>query len=241
MGNILNSIIFTPIKPIYEINNEIKYLNNCKKSIPYMIIENAESNIVIIYSYGNCESISSVKAFCKELSEKIKVSVVMYEYAGYGVLFDSKTKATEHSVKQDVLDITDFVHREYPKRKIIHYGRSIGSGPAIFACFKRPFVDGLIIESGFLSIFKTILHVNFKIWGDVFRNEQIIGNIDVPTLVIHGKNDKIVPFYHAQGLANKCKNLWGTLYLNKGNHNNLTTPPFKSEVFFKIMYFINYV
>lgn len=97
--------------------------------------------------------------------------------------------------------------RKIPPHKIILYGRSLGSGPACYLAAKTSLsgnpVGGLILHSPFLSVYKVVADLNgldLGIVGDLFHNEKRARNVRCPTLIIHGRDDEVVPFWHAPRL-----------------------------------------
>ncbi|KAL3805364.1 hypothetical protein HJC23_009071 [Cyclotella cryptica] len=95
--------------------------------------------------------------------------------------------------------------RNIPPRNIILYGRSLGSGPSCYLAAKTALmgesVGGLILHSPFLSVYKVVADVwGMDVRGDMFNNEKRAGNVRCPTLIIHGKQDEVVPFWHAPRL-----------------------------------------
>ena len=95
--------------------------------------------------------------------------------------------------------------RKIPPNQIILYGRSLGSGPSCYLAAKSALmgnsIGGLILHSPFLSVFKVVADLNgLDMAGDIFNNEKRARNVRCPTLIIHGKDDEVVPFFHAQRL-----------------------------------------
>jgi fermentation-respiration switch protein FrsA (DUF1100 family) len=97
--------------------------------------------------------------------------------------------------------------RKIPPHKIILYGRSLGSGPACYLAAKTSLsgqpVGGLILHSPFLSVYKVVADLNgldLGMVGDIFHNEKRARNVRCPTLIIHGREDEVVPFWHAPRL-----------------------------------------
>ena len=97
--------------------------------------------------------------------------------------------------------------RKIPPHRIILYGRSLGSGPACYLAAKTSLsgqpVGGLVLHSPFLSIYKVVADLNgldLGMVGDLFLNEKRARNVRCPTLIIHGREDEVVPFWHAPRL-----------------------------------------
>ena len=97
--------------------------------------------------------------------------------------------------------------RKIPPRDIILYGRSLGSGPSWYLAAKTSLtgnpVGGLILHSPFLSVYKVVADLNgldLGMVGDLFNNEKRARNVRCPTMIIHGREDEVVPFWHAPRL-----------------------------------------
>ena len=98
------------------------------------------------------------------------------------------------------------------EKNIILYGESLGTGVAI-ETGKNNFFAGIILESPFTSmvemgkIYYPYLPVRLLL-KDKFDSEKKIKDINFPILVMHGKQDKVVPFYMGKKiyeLANQPK------------------------------------
>jgi hypothetical protein len=94
--------------------------------------------------------------------------------------------------------------RQIAPEQIILYGRSLGSGPSSYLAAKtaedgRP-VGGLILHSPFLSVYRVAIDTKSTLIGDMFPNLDKLPKVLCPVLIIHGTDDKIVPFWHAHDL-----------------------------------------
>ena len=87
-------------------------------------------------------------------------------------------------------------------------GRSLGSISALELAHRHPDrIKGLVIESGFPSVVRLISHLNIpagdapleSIYEDCMA---IVRAIKVPTLIIHGEYDTLVPIKEAEDLYN---------------------------------------
>jgi len=170
--------------------------------VPYLHLRIPQSRFLLVYSHGNGEDISAVHKWCERLSVELAADVVVYDYCGYGVRNDS-VGPTEANVLEDAIDVTDYALAYAAPRGqiVVAFGRSLGSAPSIHVASMRPQgVRGLIVESGFTSCVRTQLNTPFTFWFDVFRNEERLPSCPQLTLIIHGKQDCVVPFSHGQRL-----------------------------------------
>ena len=97
-------------------------------------------------------------------------------------------------------------------KNIILYGESLGTAVAIEVAKDKNF-SGIILESPFTSmiemgkVYYPYLPVRLLL-KDKFDSQSKIKSINSPILVMHGRKDKIVPFYMGKkiyDLANKPK------------------------------------
>lgn len=162
----------------------------------------------ILFFHGNGEVVSDYdEIFLFYL--KRKLNLVVTDYRGYGA---STGEPTLTDVVRDAPILFHAVKEELVKRGQRHglwlMGRSLGSMPAIELAYHHPDqFKGLIIESGFPSVVRLILHLNIPAGaielGPIY--DACIGmvrSITLPTLIIHGEYDTLVPLREAEDLYN---------------------------------------
>jgi hypothetical protein len=113
-------------------------------------------------------------------------------------------------------------------------GRSLGSISALELAHKRQdVIKGLLIESGFPSVVRIISHLGIPAPGiDLRKIDQgcleMIGEISLPSLIIHGEDDTLVPLGNARDLydrlGSKEKEL---LVIPSATHNDVLVVGFK--------------
>jgi fermentation-respiration switch protein FrsA (DUF1100 family) len=171
----------------------------------------------ILYSHGNGEDIGRI-GWLMQAYQSRGISVLAYDYPGYG---KSTGKASESGVFRAVEAAYDFlrVHKNVAAENIISLGRSIGSGPAIHIAANRE-VGGLIIESAFTSAFRVMTTRRLLPW-DRFNNLATIRKIQAPALLVHGTDDTIIPFWHAQRLQSALRVPHAHFWISGAGHNNM--------------------
>ena len=84
-------------------------------------------------------------------------------------------------------------------KQIIAYGRSIGSGPTVDLC-ARHHVGGMILQSPIASAGLVVMP-SFAARAlstfDLFRNYEKISSVTCRSLLMHGRDDQMVPFAHS--------------------------------------------
>jgi abhydrolase domain-containing protein 17 len=187
------------------------------------------SPIYIIFSHGNAEDINIIHDHLEELSQSLSVNVIGYEYPGYGSM-DESICPSEAQCYSAIDTVYRYLTEELtvPSKCILLYGRSLGAGSCCYlaekcAAASSP-VGGVILQSAFTSIFRVTLDFRFSLPGDMFCNvDRLPCLYNTPVWLIHGTNDEIVPFYHAEENFDRihedyrCK----PLYVLGGGHNDL--------------------
>ena len=221
MGIILSKAVFCPPSSSYQIDYKsyTTIPSDHGYNIPMCCIFHKKPTCAIIYSHGNAEDLGSVHRWCEALSLRFQASVFSYDYRGYGPI--KGYRPSEKNVFSVVLSVCEYVKQFYREDQIIFFGRSQGCAPSIKAASVYKHARGLILESPFLTCIKTVINTKFTFWFDMFRNETNIKKCFLPTLVIHGKQDTVVPFDHGQQIFKECPNPWGSLWVEGAGHNDI--------------------
>jgi fermentation-respiration switch protein FrsA (DUF1100 family) len=177
-----------------------------------------EEKGVILFFHGNAGNISHRLSKAKGWVER-GLSVFLIDYRGYG----KSGGAVRHQddITKDAEAALDWVRqsKQIPDSKIILYGESLGTYPAIQFAGQGRF-GALILESTFTSFedfgrihygfipkgMRNLLLRNFE-----FPNNRLISEVHTPVFVIHGTVDTISPVEMAQSifvLAPGPKQLW---------------------------------
>jgi len=211
-------MIFLPSDSSYEEGPgilSIKTADGAVISAVYVCEPNSE--FTILYSHGNAEDIGDLREFF-EIFRNEGYSVLGYDYRGYG---KSTGRAGERNSYEDVESVYEYLVRDLntPAEKIIALGRSVGGGVAMhLACEKE--VAGLILESPFITAFRVITRVPLVPF-DKFRNIDKIKNVRCPVLIVHGKDDRIVPLWHGEKLFKEANEPKLKFWVDGAGHNDL--------------------
>ena len=187
------------------------------QEITAVYLRNPNARFTLLFSHGNAEDIGQVMFFVQSFYDA-GFSVFAYDYRGYGT---STGKPSESGTYADVNAAYDYLTQELhvPPAQIISMGRSLGCAPAVHLAANRP-VAGLVIEAPFLSAFRVLTRVQL-LPGDKFNNARDIRHVHVPVLIVHGRNDQVVPFWHGKklfALANEPKTF---LPIDGAGHNDI--------------------
>jgi uncharacterized protein len=160
----------------------------------------------ILYFHGNGETIFD-QDWVASLYNKIGINLFMTDYRGYGVSDGKPTFSNllsdSHKIYKSFKKIVD---QEGYCPDIFVMGRSLGSIPAVEIAFQfQNGIKGLIIESGssrnfpFLLSFLTSGELH-NLGGIPFLNKDKIRSVSIPTLIIHGELDEIIPVQEGKEL-----------------------------------------
>jgi fermentation-respiration switch protein FrsA (DUF1100 family) len=188
---------------------------------------------VSIFSHGNAEFIDIWPAYLSGMGE-MGVSLMLVEYPGYG---RSEGTPSEESIGEAMAAAYDWLARrpDVDAERIIVHGRSVGSGAACALLGKRE-IRAVILESGFTNIaafaIRRLLPPFLVL--DPFDNLEAVESYPGPVLVIHGRRDEIIPYWHGKKLAAAASN--GRLVTYDCRHNDC--PPDRGRFFRDIAAFL---
>jgi len=153
----------------------------------------------ILYFHGNGEVASDYDDIAPVYNE-LGINLVVADYRGYGA---SGGTPTFTNVCKDAKRVFTAVIEELSKRGFQQdlwiMGRSLGSISALeLAYHYQDQIKGMIIESGFANVVRVMKHLDHfprEVNLPQFDQEclDLVKNISLPALVIHGQDDIIVP------------------------------------------------
>jgi uncharacterized protein len=188
----------------------------------------------ILFFHGNGEVGSDYDEISPLYHQK-RLNLVVADYRGYGVSSGIPTLTDLvrdcHAIFREVLEE---LSRKNLRRDLWVMGRSLGSISALELGHKRQeAIQGLIIESGFPSVVRIITHLGIPAHGvDLEKIDQacleMIKKISLPSLIIHGEEDTLVPLENARDLyehlGSQEKRL---LVIPSATHNDVLMVGFK--------------
>jgi len=210
-------MIFQPPPATYEDTRQILKLSSADGArISALHLPHPSAAYTILYSHGNAEDLALVAPALRRLHEW-GFAVFAYDYHGYGT---SEGRPSESRAYQDIDAAYAYLTATLgvAPRRIIAYGRSVGSGPAVDLAARRP-LGGLVVESGFVTAFRVVLRLPVLPF-DKFRNLDKIARVACPVLVMHGMEDEIVPFDHGRRLFDAALAPKRSLWIEGARHND---------------------
>jgi len=150
----------------------------------------------LLFFHGNAGNISgrleSVQQF-----HQLGLNVLIVDYRGYG---QSTGAPSEEGIYRDTEACWRYLTetKDLAPQDVVIFGRSMGGGPATWlAAREQP--GAVILESVFTNVPDVgAHHYSFlpvrALATNQFDNESRVGDIEAPTLHIHSRGDRVVPF-----------------------------------------------
>ena len=163
---------------------------------------------VYLYLHGNGGNLASRAARFKMMTADGS-GLFALSWRGYGGSSGSPSEAALHA---DALQAYQMLEREIDPGRIIIFGESLGSGPAVKLAGLRK-AGALILDSPYVSMqdlassLYRFLPVRFLL-SDTYRSDLWIGQVKAPLLILHGARDQVVPIDRGEklfALANEPK------------------------------------
>jgi pimeloyl-ACP methyl ester carboxylesterase len=188
----------------------------------------------ILFFHGNGEVVSDYDGIASYY-HRISLNLVVSDYRGYGA---SGGIPTLTDLVHDSHVILKEVRRELSGKKyrkdLWVMGRSLGSIAALELAYQhQEIIPGLIIESGCPSFIRVIRHLGIPTYGvnlEKIDHEcmEMIKRISIPTLIIHGENDTLIPLQEAKNLYRVLRSEEKQLVIiPSANHNDIMAVGFQ--------------
>ena len=165
----------------------IRCLQQKNKHLAITVYKQPQPSFVLLYSHGNATDLGAMHHVLVQLSVLCNLTVVCYDYSGYGMSSGTPSEAATYDTIQTVYN---FLLQERlvssPATELLCYGESIGSGPAVWLC-SRIKCAGLILHCPIASGLRVVTENRLLCCCDIFPNLNRIGNIQCSTFVIHGE------------------------------------------------------
>jgi uncharacterized protein len=154
----------------------------------------------VIYAHGNGEITDYWVQGLNGFRDR-GIGVLLVEYPGYGRSGGAPSEASIRIAMDAAYDrlVED---PRVDKERVFGFGRSLGGGAICLLARDRP-LRALVLESTFpsLSIFAARYWVPAFLLRDHFDNIGTLRQFKGPVLVIHGREDELIPWHEGQRLA----------------------------------------
>ena len=180
-----------------------------------------EARATLLFCHGNAGNISH-RLESLRIFHALGLNVLMFDYRGYG---QSTGKPSEAGTYRDadaawrhLLD-----ERRLSPREIIIAGRSLGAAVAADLA-SRTVPAAVVLESAFISVPAMVAEIYPWLPPGLpglyqYDNLEKLAQITRPLLIVHSREDEIIPFAHAQMLLAEAGEPVQLLELH-GGHND---------------------
>jgi pimeloyl-ACP methyl ester carboxylesterase len=194
-----------------------------KKGLLYGLlwhVPNAKGTV--LYSHGNGENIDTSQNFVPLFINR-GYNVLIWDYRGYGL--STGELGGQESLLLDAESVFQWLSNKKDTGNIVLYGRSLGTGFAVYLANKHP-GHKVLLEAAYDSltsvaqdhypIFPALLILKYQMPSAVWAK-----SIPTKIYIIHGTDDQVIPIDHPKALANAAPNASLTLVKGMG-HNDLS-------------------
>ncbi|KAI9379604.1 hypothetical protein POPTR_017G117633v4 [Populus trichocarpa] len=187
-------------------------------------IKHPRASATLLYSHGNAADLGQMFELFVELSNRLRINLMGYDYSGYG---QSSGKPTECNTYADIDAAYKCLKEQYGVKddQLILYGQSVGSGPTVDLASRLPNLRGVVLHSPILSGMRVLYPVKRTYWFDIYKNIDKIGMVNCRVLIIHGTSDEVVDYSHGKQLWELCKEKYEPLWINGGKSKTATNGP----------------
>uniref|UniRef100_A0A5B7B7I3 Putative alpha/beta hydrolase domain-containing protein 17B n=1 Tax=Davidia involucrata TaxID=16924 RepID=A0A5B7B7I3_DAVIN len=216
--------LYIPEVPRRDGVDVLKLRTRRSNEIVAVHVKHPKASATLLYSHGNAADLGQMFELFVELSLRLRINLMGYDYSGYG---QSTGKPTECNTYADIDAVYKCLKEQYGVKdeQLIVYGQSVGSGPTIDLASRVTNLRGVVLHSPILSGLRVLHPVKRTYWFDIYKNIDKIGMVNCPVLVIHGTADEVVDWSHGKQLWELCKEKYEPLWLSGGGHCNLELYP----------------
>ena len=186
-------------------------------------LRNEKAQKTILFLHGNAGNLAGRYDWAAALST-LPANVLLLDYRGYG---RSTGKPTEEGIYVDARAAYDYLRKERgaESKDIVVYGKSLG-GAAACELATQVEIGALILQSTFSSardmakLMFGFLPMHYFV-STKFANNEKIKKIDVPKLILHSKDDEIIPVSMAEELYKNASEPKVKVFFEGPGHNDL--------------------
>lgn len=177
---------------------------------------------IIVHFHGNGGNISH-RAATALFYQKLGYGILLCEYRGYG---GNPGSPTEQGLYADARACVNYLlDSGYRLDQLVFYGESIGSGVAVqMAVEFQP--RRLVLEAPFTSAAAVAKRTYSFLPVDMMMHDRFdsidkIEKVKTSLLIIHGTDDRVVPYDLGKELYDAAKHPKELITVGKGGHSNL--------------------
>jgi pimeloyl-ACP methyl ester carboxylesterase len=158
---------------------------------------------------------------------KLGFHVLAIDYRGFGK--STEAAPSEQLAYEDAEAAWDYLARAEPARPRYIVGHSLGGAVAAELAMRRPDASGLVLEATFTSIRDMVEHTAWRfvpvglILTQEFDTLSKVPRLRLPTLIVHGTSDRVVPYEMGERLYAAAAGPKRFIRVEGGSHHNLSS------------------
>ncbi len=235
--------IFFPDKKQYPVQDAIKQIetrfhvrfrdvqisSDNGKVLNAWYFKQAKPTCTVLFLHGNAGNIAHRLPITIYLAN-LGCSVLLLDYQGYG---KSQGSPDFGNATNDAVAGFDYLvnTEQCQANKIVVFGESVGSGVAC-QLLKRRQPGGVVLQSSFFSLFKTIkdrlpwywLYPPFMTEESLFDSAAVLRGKHPTLLILHGNKDDSMPVENSRELARVASEPKTLVELPHSGHNEVAVP-----------------
>lgn len=184
----------------------------------------AEQRPTLLYFYGNAMCLADASGEFHQF-RRLGLNVLIPDYVGYGMSGGRPSERALYATADAAYGHLR-TREGVTSARIISMGWSLGGAVAIDLAHRVP-VAGLVVVSTFTSAVDMAQGVlpllpHSVLLGSRFESQRKLASVRAPTLIIHGRRDRVIPYAMAERLAGSAGGRPVTLLPVEGaDHNDI--------------------
>jgi fermentation-respiration switch protein FrsA (DUF1100 family) len=178
---------------------------------------------LFIWFHGNAGNVGHRLAHLRVLYTHVGGSHFLFDYQGYG---KSRGKPSIPGILADGRDALAFVHQQgwAVGKSLVYFGESLGTAVVIALAVEKAPPSRAILLAPFHSL-RAMGDLRLPLLSFLVENDlnsaRLVGRLQSPLLVIHGTEDRTVPFHQGQALFALAPHPKRFYTVDGGGHTNL--------------------
>lgn len=204
---------------------EARVITSAEGRKVYMIVDRihpaSQAKGIVLYFHGNGEVVEDLD-YVLPFFQTVSFHTVLVEYPGFG---NAPGAPSETTLFQTSLDAYAWVKKELPDLPVMAAGWSLGSSVAAYLASEKK-VAGLLMLSAMTSMKEVIKRLipflpDFILKGNLFETTRFLPKVSVPTALVHGVEDDLVPVQMGRRLKEILGDRALLLEVSGATHNDL--------------------
>lgn len=197
--------------------------------IHFWWIRDWPNNKTVLYFHGNSYNIS-YREYMIKICSLLKLNLLLVDYRGYG---KSDGKPSSTNILRDAKLACNFLLTRTEPSNIIIWGESLGGTPAAYAA-SRIQCSSLLLFSTFASLHELISSYDTSVSSIIYglvrvvtqdidydtNNLEFISKVTSPVLILHSKEDTLIPYVNAEKLLDSVKHSNKSIITIRGDHDS---------------------